>query len=283
MLFSNQYYFLVAGLPDITFDANKLPFSVAEFRQMLDETLKSADKELIDKYFLTYDNKNLMAFLADNKAMLAEGGKISAEDFGELLSAIEQETSLKNKSKYPPYFEKFIRMWLDEDAANSNQIWDNVMTQFYMEYGLGVKNKFIAKWFELNLNIGNILSAIYAKKYNMDIKDIIVGDNVVANTLRKNANSRDLGAELELDYLDTLLRIADEPDIYERERRIDKLRWDWLEENTVFDYFNVEYLFAYLCKLEIVERWVTLNAEEGERVFRELIAKLKGDVTMPEE
>jgi hypothetical protein len=38
-----------------------------------------------------------------------------------------------------------------------------------------------------------------------------------------------------------------------------------------------------LCKLQILERWVKLNAEEGERIFRELIDSLKGDVTIPEE
>ena len=78
-------------------------------------------------------------------------------------------------------------------------------------------------------------------------------------------------------------RISEETDIYERERKIDKFRWDWLEENTVFDYFNVEYLFAYLCKLQILERWAQLNAEEGERVFRELIANMKNEVEIPDE
>ena len=46
-------------------------------------------------------------------------------------------------------------------------------------------------------------------------------------------NTRDFGLSLEMEYFDNLQRIADEDDIYERERRIDKLRWEWLEENTV--------------------------------------------------
>ena len=64
---------------------------------------------------------------------------------------------------------------------------------------------------------------------------------------------------------------------------VGKKLWDWLEEHTALDYFNIEYLFAYLCKLEILERWVKLNAEEGEKVFRKLIDSLKGGVEMPDD
>ena len=55
MLFKNQYYYFIAGLPDFTFDSMKLPFTVEEFKGMLDEVLKKKDKELLDKYFLRYE------------------------------------------------------------------------------------------------------------------------------------------------------------------------------------------------------------------------------------
>jgi len=47
MLFKNQYYYFVAGLPDFSFDSMKLPFTVEEFRDMLNEELKSDDKETV--------------------------------------------------------------------------------------------------------------------------------------------------------------------------------------------------------------------------------------------
>ena len=146
-----------------------------------------------------------------------------------------------------------------------------------------VRNSLIAAWFEMNLNIGNILAAIFARKYGMDVSQVVVGNNEIANLIRENANARDFGISRELDYYDDILRIAEEPDIYERERKIDKFRWDWLDDNTLFDYFNIEYIFAYLCKLRILERWVSLNAQEGERVFRELITQLKNEIQKPED
>ena len=64
----SKYYCLVAGLPDITFDDSKLGYSVASFKEELDGVLTSADKKLIDLFFLKFDNKNLIAFIKGSKA-----------------------------------------------------------------------------------------------------------------------------------------------------------------------------------------------------------------------
>ncbi len=118
-----------------------------------------------------------------------------------------------------------------------------------MDYGLEARNSLIADWFELNLNIGNILSAIYARKYEIDIHKVVVGNNPLAIIIRENANARDFGIGQELDYFTTSCGFLRRT-IFERERKLDKFRWDWLEEHTALDYFNIEYLLAHLCKLE---------------------------------
>ncbi len=282
MLFKNQYYCFIAGLPDFSFDSMKLPFTVEEFKLMLDEELKPDDKRLLKKYFLKYDNDNLLNFLKNKDYELSPMGSISREEIQETIGRIKEDLPLKNKN-IPAFHEKYIRTWLDEDAQAENKLWEDLMSSLYMDYGIEVKNSLMSRWFEMNLNIGNMLSAIYARKYGLDVAKVVVGNNPVAKIIRENANTRDFGLSQELEIYDTVIRLSEETDIYERERKIDKFRWDWLEENTVFDYFNIEYIFAYLCKLQILERWVSLNAEEGERVFRELIAGLKDDVKLPED
>lgn len=282
MLFKNQYYYFIAGLPDFSFDSMKLPFTVEEFSVMLDEVLKPGDKKLLSKYFLKYDNDNLFNLLKNKDAMLNLMGKLSREEILAAVEKVKEDLPVSNK-KIPPYFEEFISRWLGDDVHDESKLWEDLITSLYMDYGIDVKNSLISGWFELNLNMGNILSAIYARKYGMDVTKVIVGNNTVANIIRENAGVRDFGLEQELDYFDVIQRISEESDIYERERKIDHFRWNWLEENTVFDYFNIEQIFAYLCKLQILERWVSLNAEEGERVFRELIAGLKNEIKMPED
>jgi len=283
MLFKNQYYYFIAGLPDFSFDSMKLPFTVDEFRDMLNEELKSDDKKLLHKYFFKYDNDNLLRFLKDKNAALSPMGELSREEIMDVVSNVKDGVPLKD-SKIPPYFEDYIQRWLgEENTLEGGQLWEDMLTSLYMDYGMEVKNSLMSGWFELNLNIGNLLSAIYARKYGMEVAKYIVGSNKPARMIRENANARDFGISQELEYFDTLLQISEETDIYERERKIDQLRWDWLDENTVFDYFNIEYIFAYLCKLQILERWVRLNAEEGERIFRELINNLKNETKLPED
>ncbi|HHT30135.1 MULTISPECIES: DUF2764 family protein [Petrimonas] len=282
MLFKHQYYCFIAGLPDFSFDSMKLPFTVEEFKEMLDGELKPDDNRLLSKYFLKYDNDNLLQLLKNKDSELNPMGSISREEIQETIGRIREDLPLKNRN-IPAFYEEFIRTWLNEEAQDENRLWEDLISSLYMDYGIEVKNSLMSRWFELNLNIGNLLSAIYARKYGMDVTRVVVGNNQVARLIRENANARDFGLSQELEIFDTVVRISEESDIYERERKMDKFRWDWLEENTVFDYFNIEYIFAYLCKLQILERWVKLNAEEGERIFRGLIAGLKSEVKMPEE
>lgn len=282
-MFKNQYYYFVAGLPDFSFDSTKLPFTVSEFKGMLYEVLKPKDRKLIDKYFLEADKDNLLKLLANKDAEIKEHTSVfTRRELLDSIASIKGE-SVDSKTNIPNIFETFIKQWMKEEAETENKNWEDLITSLYMDYGAHAENSLVSEWFNLNLNIGNTLAAIYSRKYGLNIKDVVVGDNHIAETIRLNANLRDFGLEQELDYFETLLRISEETDIYERERKIDKFRWDWLDENTVFDYFNVEYLFAYLCKLQILERWVQLNAEEGERVFREVIANMKKDVKIPDE
>jgi len=260
----------------------KLPFSMEEFREMLDEAIAPEDKKLMETYFLSYDNDNLFRLLEKKESEMGNRGILSHAEIEEVIQRVKEGDTIENK-QVPPYFEKAVRASLDEEITGHLKTLEDLISSLYADYGMGVRNSLIAGWFEMNLNIGNILSALFARKYGMDVIQVVVGNNEIANLIRENANARDFGISRELDYYDDLLRIAEEPDIYERERKIDKFRWNWLEDNTLFDYFNIEYIFAYLCKLRILERWVSLNAEEGERVFRELITQLKNEIQQPED
>src|SRR5690554_5861396 len=291
MLFKNQYYYFIAGLADFSFDSMKLPYTTEEFREMLSEEfremlseeLKPVDLELINKYFLKQDNEHLLNLSQNKDADIKVEGKLLLEEFLDGVTNIKKDLPV-NEKKIPPSFEEYIRKWLsyDDDSHEGGHIWEDMLTSLYMDYGMEVKNRLMSGWFELNLNIGNVLSAIYARKYELPVAKFLVGNNRVAKLIREHSNSRDFGVSQELEYFDTLMRISEEQDIYEREKKIDRLRWDWLDENTVFDYFNIEYIFAYLCKLQILERWVNLNAEEGEKVFRNLIDNLKNETKLPE-
>ena len=87
----------------------------------------------------------------------------------------------------------------------------------------------------------------------------------------------------DLEYFEQLIRINDTVDLVEREKKIDLLKWNWMEDNTFFNYFTIEKIFVFLMKLEMIERWVSLDKEKGNELFRQLIDQLKDEVQIPQE
>lgn len=65
----SNYYCLVAGLPDLSIEESKKVYSVANFKEDIYPNLSSADKKLIDLYFLKYDNQDLLRMLKRKNAV----------------------------------------------------------------------------------------------------------------------------------------------------------------------------------------------------------------------
>lgn len=69
---------------------------------------------------------------------------------------------------------------------------------------------------------------------------------------------------------------ADEPNLLEKEHKLDRIRWAEADELSTFDYFNADTLLAYLVKVDIVARWARLDERTGREMLRRLISDLEG-------
>jgi hypothetical protein len=277
-----RYYYLIAGLPDIGIDDGKCPLTVSSFRNETEGQLSPSDKALTDLFYLKFDNHNLLKQFYPEKTW-DERGSIAPEVFEELTGSLrgEREDVLRFLSlhkHFPLYMVNFARQCIEESSEDKmtplSVLNEDRLAAHYYTCAMACGNAFVAQWFELNLNIRNLLSVFTARKYNMEGAEIIVGDNEVAQLLR-TSHARDFGLEDVVDYLPAVQRIAEETDLYVREKRIDQLKWEWLEEHTFFLTFDVESVFAYLCKVDILERWINLDKVAGEQTFRNLIGILK--------
>lgn len=270
-----NYYYLIAGLPEIEIETNKLVFSLADFKNEVHPHLSVSDMRLFDLFYTKFDNQNLLHYLKDKEAKFDERGNIIKEELEESLKFISEGGNPKNHN-IPPYFKVFVEEYNDAQQMEIETAkWENRLTELYYQWTMKCGSKMIASWFEFNLNLNNILAAYASRKYQMAVE--AVGDNEVAESI-KTSGQRDFGLTGTIDELETFQRLADDPDLYEREKKIDLLRWQWLDEQTFFEYFSMEWIFAYLVKLEIIERWVNLNPVEGGKRFRELTNSLKNIV-----
>ena len=274
------YYYLIAGLPELSLDDSKLGITVREFRDLYYPELADDDRALLDLIYLSYDNANLLSLLKDKEAAIAEGGLYTSE---ELLGIIEAARAEETPDRqYPRYMYDFVAQLESEESAAEGIFPEDRLAQLYYAHAMSQGNAFVERWFAFNLDLNNFLTAITARRYNLDVKPLIVGDNEVAKALR-TSNSRDFGLTGVMDGFEEVMRISEIDKLVERERKLDVLKWEWMEENSFFDYFTVEKLFAFLVKIQIIERWITLDAEAGGEMLRGMIRQLKEEVKVPQE
>jgi hypothetical protein len=275
-----NYYCLVTGLPELSLEDGKLSYTVANFKTEIYPELSKADKKLVDLFYLKFDNRNLLTLLKDKEASVDTSlGNYSADELLSVIASIKEETA--PDKKFPAYFYEFAELYLNTPDEERWGLEDK-LHGFYYNHAMKSGNPFVSAWFELNLDVNNILAAMTARKYKMDVAKVPVGENLVAEALR-SSNARDFGLADDLEYFEQLVRINDTIDLVEREKKIDLLKWNWMEDNTFFNYFTIEKIFVFLMKLEMIERWVSLDKEKGNELFRQLIDQLKDEVQIPQE
>lgn len=276
-----KYYYLIAGLPELALDDNKLYCTLADFRDEYYPFLSSQDCKLLDLFYLQFDNQNLLKLLKDRDASIDLRGIYSKDSLQEGISLMKEGAEM-SESQLPSYMSVFLTEYFKE-PLDASVLWDDRLSALYYAYALRCKNRFMVDWFDFNLTVNNVLIALTARKYKLDVSSQIVGDTPVCDALR-TSNARDFGLSgSSIDYWEQLVKAGETEDLVEREKKIDQLRWNWLEEHSVFEYFTIERIIVFFQQLSMIERWIPLDKEKGNKMFRSIIAALKDEVQIPEE
>ncbi|MBQ7771096.1 MAG: DUF2764 family protein [Bacteroidales bacterium] len=70
--------------------------------------------------------------------------------------------------------------------------------------------------------------------------------------------------------------ILERNDILMRERGIDDIYWDKIDEMTLFDYLNFDRILGVIVKMMIIRRWLLLDEETGREMFKRLVDEVRG-------
>ena len=268
-----NYYYLVAGLQDISLDIHKLLYDQEAFRGELKSGVHPDDYKLVELLFLPYDNANLLNLLMKKDKPLDERGNFSREHL---------EESIREPSELPEYMLRFIVAFRDKEPLFPDMSPENELTTLFFDAMIHEdQNPFLRKWFQFDLNVRNIMLALKARAYKVDYEHQVIGTGEFSETIRKS-HARDFGLGGELDYLDDLINIARKEDVGEREKALDQLKWDFLEEETFFSYFTIEKILAFTIKLGMIERWLTIDKDHSNELFRKLLKELQSSYKLPE-
>ena len=148
-----NYYYLIAGLPDISFDDSKAALTADEFRTEVYESLSGADRKVMDLLRLEGVCRGLIG--------------------SDLMEQLEADVKADEapRSDIPPFMYVFVQEWLDDSWRQKAAFAEDRLWSLFYEYAMAqAGNEFVSSWYEFNLNLNNILSGITARKYNLDIQ-----------------------------------------------------------------------------------------------------------------
>ena len=268
-----QYYYLVAGLPDIVQDEPKLSVSRKRLKDECREQIQPNEFEQIKKLFYPDDNYNLYNVLLRTDKEFKETGNYTLE---------ELEEEIRRPESLPGYLTEFIDTYKNATPIKPGMSWENQLNHLFYGNICTDEKFFIRSWFLFEFNLKNILTGLNSRKHGTPLENEIIGDDFVSQNLKKS-NERYFGLSKELDYIESVINLFEHKDMLEREKGIDQLKWDYLDELTTFEYFSVEVLMSFFIKLGIAERWVKLDKETGKVFLNIMVNELRESFVFPEE
>ena len=155
---------------------------------------------------------------------------------------------------------------LIEDGFNKEKIG----LEFYKN-ALASRSAFIRDFFQFDLNVRNAKVRYLNEALGRDPqKDVLT---------MTDPDAEELGIETEEPEFKEAARlqaILEGKDILARERGIDDLYWDKIDEITLFDYLNFSKILGMVVKMMIIRRWLILDEERGREMFKRLVDEVRG-------
>ncbi len=271
-MFKKNYYCIISGLPELIRESRKkTKYTSAKFSEEMKELLAEEDYNILKLLYLDIDNKNLIQLL--QKKETEENTSIGNYTIEELKEQIKEPTYIVD------YLKEFIIQHKEEAKKQSEQQQELLLQTLYFEYMQKQNNEFVKKWFNFELNIKNLLSAINCHKYGYppETQLIKIPNNEIYYQLIKQTPKAE-NLKHEIPFAEDIIKIAEKEGIKNKEIEIDKIKWNFIDENTFFHYFTIEKIAAFAIKLKISERWLKMEKEKGEKLLRKLIGNITAEI-----
>ena len=269
-MFGKSYYALVAGLREYALDAETKGFDLEAIIAEILEVVSDADAKRVNLLYAYYDCENLISRY-NGSSTHNPLGRLSSEDIKE---------ELQNPSRLIAPLAKVVAAYASHEGGDEEAEVDNsqpfakaLLTAYYKACETS-GSRLLRDWSRTDRTIRNIVAATVARQSGIAAASVVVGDDSVAAALSRSS-AADFGLRTELPFVEQLVAIvADEHNMLEKERKIDNIRWAEISELSTFDYFDINAIIAYLVKVNMVARWVALDAKVGREMFARLVSEL---------
>ncbi|MFI3248076.1 MAG: DUF2764 family protein [Rikenellaceae bacterium] len=269
-MFSNEYIYLVAGLHEYTLESDSKSLQLESILDEIFEEFSKSDAESVRLLYGYYDCENIAAAYS-GRTNYNPLGQLSKESIAEMMRGEEEALTM-----LPSKVADVVAAYISNDSNALEGGFERALFAAYFATCGASKSKFLRSWSEADCNLRNVAAALTARVANRPIESVVVGESGVVDQLLRSS-AVDFGLKGELSYLDSVISaVSDEPNMVEKERKIDLVRWSLAEELAEGEYFSADFVLAYLAKVNIVARWKALDPERGREMFEKLMAELSG-------
>jgi len=275
-MFKREYYCLVAGLPDLILDQGVKKFNFQALKDEIYESASEEDRTFIRELLAEYDLINLLRLLRKREDLFIDRGFYSLNFLKERLEYLKEYPDEIYK-EVPEFLVDVVRKYqlgheFDDRSDEYLDMASFTRFRFYQRVEKS-KNKFVRSWFRFDHLLRNIQSAWMCRKLNESVHKQLVGYSEDIEFFEKN-NLPDFGLRKEVplgEQIFNLLEESENMDIMEREFRFDQIRWQIADELTIFNYFDIDKILAYLTKADILDRWLKLDKDRGNELFDKFV------------
>ncbi|MEM9832069.1 MAG: DUF2764 family protein [Bacteroidota bacterium] len=266
-----NYYYLLAGLPDLTLtmDTRKTDFS--EVLETIRRNLTPTDEQQFQYLLYPNDNRNLLDTLFHKYHDFPP----TALAYPNSISESELKNYRRQQAAFPSYMVEFLST--EEQFTNmspremENQLWH----LFYEE--TTEQSPFITQYFQFERKLKEVIAAYHNSLFSFLSSPSLEDDSIQSQVGVGKAFSPSL--QKEYPYIDALGEqiVAGNP--ADLENFIDQIKWDYLDEFR--EPFSREQVFAYGSKLLLVYRNQLRSTDSGQVRFTELQQTIQRSVSSP--
>lgn len=270
-MFERNYYSLVAGLKEYALEADNKGFDAREIIETIRCELSSGDRRTLELFYGSCDVANLIG-LRSGKTNFSPLGNFSRE---------ELEQALEGKFRLPSYLADVVAAYADLEGEEAERMdmtrpFERNLYESYYRACAASKCRFLREWSDFDRTLRNVCAAYSARRSGVAPETVVVGHDDITDSLSRSSAS-DFGLKGELEYLDDVVAaVSDERNLLEKERKIDRIRWRMSDELAISNYFDMAAILSYLVKVNLVERWFSLDEATGRRLYDKLLTTLSG-------
>lgn len=282
---ARNYYYLVSSLIEYAPGTEAKGLNVPGLRDEIAEGLSGKDRGYLQDLCAFYDVQNIVNLLEKRSRQFSHLGNfplIVIEALAEAQHSDKKysETDEERLQEFPDYIRKVLYAFKYQATEDGDDV--SVDLEKSVEYNLWSAFyqarqhsgcKFLREWFTFDRNLRNITAAYTARSLKKPVAPELIGDGIIVEALARS-NAADFGLHNEVPYIESVVQLLELPDMLEKEKKLDALRWNMAEELTESDYFNIDRILGYMVQVNLIHRWMALDKKAGTGMFRILQERL---------